>query len=223
MNIISFVLLTVLCVGMCVISTIFSRRDSWQGGLIKCLTLLSIVALALICGNLRELNNALPIFVVLALVVELVRLCQAGENKNDSSDNKKNIVLEILNIAVLLMLVLSAITLAKFNLLALASGILLGGGGGLIFTAAKKIKDWKMILLNIAKYACLALVLAFSITALAFARHTVSSVVMLLGILCLLTSVIIGELDKKGTKLDYLAYALRLAALILIAVTIYFY
>ncbi len=221
MKIASIILLSVLCVGMGVIYTIFYKRDSWQGIVIKGLTMLSILALALISTSLREISNAMPIFITLALALLIMSETIKGSQTVD--ENAKLIVFSLFSFASTTLFAISAITLSQFNVLALIGGILTGVGLGLIVCAVKKTWSlWPMVM-EILVWLSIGLLLGFTLTATMIGKHLVSSVLMLVGAVLILSQKMLNKFRKDNKIFDYLENGIYVLALVLMTISIYFY
>lgn len=221
MKLASFILLVVLCVGMGVIYTIFHKRYDWQGLLVRGLTILSLLALAIVAANLKELNNALPIFFILALgvlfITETIKTTQKIEGRANL------IIYSVLSFASTTLLAVGAITLSQFNILSLVGGILTGVGLGLIVCAVKK--DWSVwsIVMEVLVWLSVGLLLGFAMTAVLTSKHLLSSVFMLLGAVFMLAYKLIEKFASNNKVFEYISNALYVLSLLLLTITIYLF
>ncbi len=221
MNIVPFIIFAILSVAMGVVYTIFHKKIGWQGIVLRGLTMLTILAFAVISSNARELNNALPMFIIIAIGVLIVsETLNASQNVDE---NSRFITFSIFNAISTILFAVSAITLAQFNVLGLLGGLLTGLGIGLIVCAVKK--NWALypILMEIMVGLSVGLLLGFSLVAVIISKHFVSSLLMLLGAIIMLAKHIVEKFFNKSKASGYLISALNAISLIIMTMSIYFY
>lgn len=220
MTMIPFICLTIVCVGLAVVNTIFYKLSGWKGIVVRGLLILSLISFALIVSNLNGINNALPLFITIGLSYLL--LAEAVYASMNEEDNLKPIVNGIFFAISNILFALSIISLAEFSVLALFGGVLTGIGFGLIVCVPKKNKGLNRILMNILTFASIGLLIGLSVNAILTTKHMISAVLMLAGGIMMLAHrvlVVIGQ----GKVAGYLARAFNALALIAITVSIYFY
>lgn len=221
MNIVAFILLGVLSVGMGVIYTIFHKREGWQGIVIKGLTMFSILVFVLVNANLREINNALPLFMVIAMA--LLILSEAVKGSQTVDENSKLIVYSVFNFISITLFAVSAITLSSFSVFALIGGILAGLGLGLIVCAFRKI--WKVtpMLMEILVWIGIGLLLGFSLAGVLISNHLVSSILFLVGAVFMVAQRMVEKFGGNHKVIGYLTNAFYIVALLLMTTSIYFF
>ena len=183
--------------------------------------MLTILAFAVISSNARELNNALPMFIIIAIgVLTVSETLNASQNVDE---NSRFITFSIFNAISTILFAVSAITLAQFNVLGLLGGLLTGLGIGLIVCAVKK--NWALypILMEIMVGLSVGLLLGFSLVAVIISKHFVSSLLMLLGAIIMLAKHIVEKFFNKSKASGYLICALNAISLIIMTMSIYFY
>ncbi len=216
-----FIILSILCVGMGAIFTIFHKKVGWQGILLRGLTIFSFLILAIVSANVKELNNALPMFVLIAL--GLLILSESLFASNNVDENARLITFSLLNFASIMLFAVSSITLSEFDVLALVGGILTGLGLGLIVCGFKR--NWALypILMEILISLSLGLLLGFSLTAVIVSSHFISSLFMLFGAVLMTTKHILESFCSKYKFCGYLVSALYLLSLLFMTMTIFFF
>ncbi len=221
MNIVPFILLGVLSIGMGAIYTIFHKREGWQGIVIKGLTMFSILIFVLVNANLREITNALPLFMVIAMA--LLILSEAIKGSQTVDENSKLIVFSIFNFVSITLFAVSAITLSSFSIFALLGGILAGLGLGLIVCAFKKI--WKVtpMLMEILVWIGVGLLLGFSLAGVLISSHFTSALLILFGAVFMVAQRMVEKFGGNHKVIGYLTNAFYVVALILMTTSIYFY
>lgn len=220
MSTISFVCLAVVCVALGIINVIFNNLLGWKAIVIRGTFILSLICFGMIVTSLNDINNALPLFVVLALCLNL--LFQSTCVAMSDEEKLKPVIHGAFFSVSCVLFALSAVTLAEFALLALLGGLFAGAGVGLIVSAIKKEKVLNPILMNILTFACVGLFLGLGISGVLNTKHMISSV-------CILASAGLMLIYKvtnacgKGQTAKTIASALYALALIAITASIYFY
>ncbi len=216
-----FIILSILCLGMGALDTIFHKKQGWQGILLKGLTIFSILVLAIVSANARELNNALPMFVMIALGLTILTETLLASNNID--EKARLITFSLLNFVSVMFFSVSSITLSEFNVLALVGGILLGLGLGLVVCGFKR--NWALypILMEILVCLSLGLLFGFALTATVVSKHFVSSLLMLFGAILMLVKHILESFFSKYKIIGYLSTAIFVISMILMTMTIYFF
>lgn len=220
MSTIAFVCLAVVCVALGIINMIFNKLVGWQGIVVRGLSILSLIAFNLIVSNLRGINNALPLFITLALACILLAeaICVSMSDK----EKLKPVINSVFFAFSCVLFSLSGVSLSEFSLLAFLGGLSAGIGIGLIICAIKKEKALNQILMNILSFACIGILIGFGVNAVIASKHIISSVCLLVGgalMLMYRALTICGH----GKTAGYLASAFKSLALIALTLSIYFY
>lgn len=163
MSTIAFVCLAVVCVALGILNTIFNKLVGWKGIVIRGLFIFSLITFTLITSNLTGVNNALPLFVTLALA--LLLLADVTYVAMSDEDKYKPVINGGFLSASCILFALSAVSLAEFALLAFLGGLFAGLGIGLVVCAVKKQKGVKNVLMNILTFACIGLFIGLSVNA----------------------------------------------------------
>lgn len=220
MSTIAFVCLAVVCVALGILNTIFNKLVGWKGIVIRGLFIFSLITFTLITSNLTGVNNALPLFVTLALA--LLLLADVTYVAMSDEDKYKPVINGGFLSASCILFALSAVSLAEFALLAFLGGLFAGLGIGLVVCAVKKQKGVKNVLMNILTFACIGLFIGLSVNAVLVSKHLISSICVLAGAVAFLIERIVANCGK-GKTANCLARALFTIALIAITLSIYFY
>lgn len=221
MEIVTFVLFGVLALGMGAVSTIFHKKTGWQGIVVKGLTMLVLLSLALVSANLKELTNALSLFITLALAFLI--LSEVVTASNEVDEKSKLIVYSVFSAVSTILFAVGAVSLSEFNVLALIGGILAGLGIGLIVCAIKK--NWALypILMEILVWLSIGLLLGFALTAVLTSQHLISSVLMLVGSVLMVLQRLLQKFGGEKVAIGYVINGVYVVALLLMTMTIYFY
>ncbi len=221
MKYLPFIILSILCVGMGTLYTIFHKKIGWQGIILRGLSILSFLILAVVSANSKELNNALPMFVMIALGLNIMSETLLASNNVD--EKARLITFSLLNFASVLLFAVSSITLSEFNVLALVGGILAGIGLGLIICGFKKNWAIEPILMEILVSLSLGLLLGFSLTATIVSKHFVSGILMLIGSILMFAKHILESFCGKYKIMGYIINAIFMISLLIMTMTIYFF
>lgn len=220
MKIISFISLSVVCLIMSALYTLFNEKRGWQGFLIRGLATFSLLCLSLLITSLKSLTNALPLFISFSLglfvISEFLFLVEMEEEK-------KGMFSGIIYALVYLLLSLSALSLANFNYIALISGVVVGGGLGVTTWLVNKNRDIVNIIANILQYVFISLIIAFAINGLIMSLHMISTVFMLIGGVLLLTSKIMKDFGKDRKVITIILNAAMMVGMIAITCSTYFF
>ena len=217
---IPFICLTIVCVVLGVLNTIFYKLLGWKGVLIRGIGIIALLTLSLVTANLRSIGNAFPLFITIALAVNL--LAEATMVSMEEGDKLKPIINGVCFSVSSVLFALSAMSLAEPNILALLGGLFVGLGFGLVVCSIRKNKGGNRIVMNIISFTCVGLLMGFGISAVLTSRHLISAILMLLGGVAMLihrTLVVCG----RGKTAGYLASAFLYFALITLSISIYFY
>ncbi len=220
MELIVFILLSILCAGMSGVYTAFYKKTGWQGILVRGLTMVSLIALPLVTANIKSLNNALPIFVCLGL--SLLIMTETLLASNNMIAKSRDLVFSVLYSVGNLLLSLGTLSLAQFNPFGLAGGVLLGLGVGLVVCAIKKYKAFYPVIVEILVYSSIGLILGFGLMAVLSSKHIISAIFMLVAGVMMLTQRIMMSFDR-GKVMGYISSGLYVLSLLLIGMTIFFY
>lgn len=220
MTMIPFICLTIVCVGLGVVNTIFHKLNAWKGIVVRGLFILSLISFAMIVSNLNGINNALTLFITIGLSALL--LAESVFVSMSDEDKFKPIVNGTFFAISNVLFALSLISLAEFSVLALFGGVLTGIGFGLIVCVPKKNKGLNRIIMNVITFASIGLLLGLGVNAVLTSKHMISAVLMLIGGVMMLAHRIL-VVCGHGKIAGYLTRAFNTLALIAITISIYFY
>ena len=220
MNTLTFVCLAVVCGSLGIINTLFNKLVGWKGIAVRGLFVFSLITFALITSNLTAINNALSLFISLALALML--LAEATCVAMGEEEKAKPVVNGVFFSVSCVLFALSAVSLAEFALLPFLGGLFAGVGVGLIICAIKKQKGLNQILMNILTFACIGLFIGLSVNSVLTSKHMISAICMLGGSVLLLIQRALVSCGK-GKIVNSLASALYSIGLIALTLSIYFY
>ena len=220
MELIVFILLSVLCVGMSGVYTAFHKKTGWEGILVRGLTIVSLIALPLIMANIKSLNNALPIFVCLGF--SFLLMTETLFASNNLIAKPKELVFSILYATGNTLLSLGTLSLAQFNGFGFAGGLLFGLGVGFVICAIKKYKAFYPVIVEVLVYGSIGLILGFGLMAVLSSKHIISAIFMLVAGVLLLSQRVMKNFEK-GTVMGYISSGIYVLSLLLISMTIFFY
>ena len=106
---------------------------------------------------------------------------------------------------------------------ALLGGLLLGMAVGLIICGIKKYKDSSAIILTVLTFASIGLGIGFGINNILNTRHMLSTILTAVAIVMLLLSEVFAHLLKEGKTKAVLCSQLKIIAMIILVLSIYFY
>ena len=138
MKMITLIIFGVICLVMDIIYAIFSNSKGYKAVLIKGLTILSSLILAVVSANFNSVTSAISIFIFIGLGFCL--LSEAMNITDIDEEKPRMIVFGVLKGISIALFAVSAVTLSGFNILTLGSGLLIGLGIGCIICAIKKHK-----------------------------------------------------------------------------------
>ncbi len=220
MIIVPFICLGAVCLIMSIVYTILNNKKGWQGLLVKCLTMLSLFVFAMISANLMSLINAIALYIPISFVVLIISECLDCMEVDLKS---KTIFQGIINIIAFALIAMSAMSLAEFNVLSLAGGILLGAGIGLISWAVNKYKDFYIIILEIFNFIAICAIIGLGINAVLLSTHLISSILLLAGGVVLLIQKMMRAFDNKHKAVNLIANELYILALIAVGCSLFFF
>lgn len=220
MIIVPFICLGAVCLIMSIVYTILNNKKGWQGLLVKCLTMLSLFVFAMISANLMSLINAIALYIPISFVVLIISECLDCMEVDLKS---KTIFQGIINIIAFALIAMSAMSLAEFNVLSLAGGILLGAGIGLISWAVNKYKDFYIIILEIFNFIAICAIIGLGINAVLLSTHLISSILLLAGGVVLLIQKMMRAFDNKQKAVSLIANELYILALIAVGCSLFFF
>lgn len=220
MIIVPFICLGAVCLIMSIVYTILNNKKGWQGLLVKCLTMLSLFVFAMISANLMSLINAITLYIPISFVVLIISECLDCMEVDLKS---KTIFQGIINIIAFALIAMSAMSLAEFNVLSLAGGILFGAGIGLISWAVNKYKDFYIIILEIFNFIAICAIIGLGINAVLLSTHLISSILLLAGGVVLLIQKMMRAFDNKHKAVNLIANELYILALIAIGCSLFFF
>ena len=220
MSTIAFVCLAVVCGALGIINIIFNKLVGWKGIVVRGLFVLSLITFNLINSNLRGINNALPLFISLALACIL--LAEAVCVSMSEEEKFKPVVNGMFFAVSCVLFALSAVSLSEFALLALLGGFFAGAGVGLIVCAVRKEKALNPILMNILTFACVGVLVGLGISAVINTKHMISAVCMLAGGILMLGHRI-AYTCGKGKTAKYMSTAFFTLGLLALTISVYFY
>lgn len=220
MIIVPFICLGAVCLIMSIVYTILNNKKGWQGLLVKCLTMLSLFVFAMISANLMSLINAIALYIPISFVVLIISECLDCMEVDLKS---KTIFQGIINIIAFALIAMSAMSLAEFNVLSLAGGILLGAGIGLISWAVNKYKDFYIIILEIFNFIAICAIIGLGINAVLLSTHLISSILLLAGGVVLLIQKMMRVFDNRHKAVNLIANELYILALIAVGCSLFFF
>lgn len=221
MNTLPIICLGALCLIMAVAYTIYGNHSGWQGLVVRGLALSSCIALAQVSGSLKNLTNALPIFITIGLSILI--LSEALKITNVASDKAQTIASGVINAVGLIIISLGGLSLSEFNIFAVVGGLLFGVAFGLIVCAIKKYKTKDKVFFEIFSFMSIGLVLGFGLMAILHSSHNLSAICTLGGGLVLLFQRLMLSLGKGEKTISYIGNALFIIGLTAITLSIYFY
>ena len=217
----SIIILAVACLVIGILQAIIGKENSWQRFLVKVLSSFALMVFAIVMANLTGVVNAYSLLIAIAFGLYI--LINLVEFASIDNQNAKLIIYYISQIIFTLLLSFSALALAPFSPFALAGGLLLGCGIGLLIWAIKKYDNVIKIILNIIYYTVLGLFLVLSASAVMFSSHLICACSLLGGtvleMIIRLTDTFAKESKAKTISLNIL----HIVAYILIIGGIYFY
>ena len=221
MILVPIILLALASVIMSVFYAIFKDKGDWQGYLVRSLTTLLLLVYAIVTINLTSILNALSLFVVIALVINIFN--EGVQTNNIQNQMAKQLLSGFSNILYYLAIALSLLSLASFEMYALLGGLLLGMAVGLIICGIKKYKDSSAIILTVLTFASIGLGIGFGINNILNTRHMLSTILTAVAIVMLLLSEVFVHLLKEGKTKAVLCSQLKIIAMIILVLSIYFY
>ena len=217
----SIIILAVACLVIGVLQAIIGKENSWQRFLVKVLTSFALLLFAIVITNLTGVINAYSLLIVVAY--GLYVLINLVEFASINSQKAKQIIYYISQIIFTLLLSFSALALAPFSPFALAGGVLLGCGIGLLIWAIKKYDDVTKIVLNTIYYTVLGLFLVMSASAVIFSSHLICALSLLAGAVLEMVVRLTDTFAKESRAKTISLNILHIVAYILIIGGIYFY
>ena len=220
MTMIPFICLSVICVAMGVMSTIFHHLTGWKAIVVRGVTMVSLVTFALVVSNLNGITNAFPLFISLGLVSLL--LSETIETSMAEEEKLKPIVKGVFYSIACILFALSSASLSEFSLFAFLGGLFAGIGSGLIICAIRKEKSFIQMIMNIFSLTCVGLLIGLSFGSVLTSEHLISAILMLSGGVLLLAHRLL-VVCGRGKVAKYITHALYFLGLIALTASIYFY
>ena len=221
MIILPIILIGIVTLAMCVLYAIFQDVGEWQGFVVRSLTGLFLLIYAVITINLTSTINAFSLFIAIAAAITM--FYEGLQTSKITSVQAKTTLSGISKALIYLTAAFGIMSLAEFNGLALAGGLLLGLGLGLVVWIIKKFKSLPEILSIIFISVALGLGVMFGINSIATTRHLASAITAAIAILLLLIGEFIVYFLKDSKVISIAISALRNFALIMLIISIYLF
>lgn len=221
MILIPFIAVGVATLLMGIIDAIFRDMKNWQSLLFRALTMAFLAVFALIAVNLTSTCNALSLFISIGIVLYLVKMLDITHKIEN--ENIKLIYSGVLDILIIVIFALSTLSLATFNVLAAAGGLLLGIALGLLVWAIRRDDRLDRALVRFFKYFALGLFLGLAISGLFTSNHLASGVIMMCASIGMLTKEMLAEFIKENRSKQIALHILEIVILIVLVVAIYVY
>lgn len=218
MKLASFIVLGAVCAIMSVLYAIFNDKKGWQGFFVKALTLFCILSFSLVLSHLKAITNATSLFIALSCGVFLL-----GDGLNAFIEDNKNWIEKLCFTFANAILLAATISVYQTSILALAGGILLGLGLGLIaWTVGNKQNVFNVVLL-VLQLALIGGCVGCGIFNVLGSLHFLTAVLVFLGSVLLLAGMFIKGLNKNNKTANIVASLMFALGLSLIASSTYFY
>lgn len=220
MILVSYICLAVLCLIMTVVYALFNNKIGWQGLLVKGLTMLSLLVLALVSANLKSLINAISLYIPIGLSVLLVCECLYCV---EIETKQRYIFSRVLQILGYLSIAFSAMALSEFNILAIIGGMLIGCGTGLICWGIKRYNKIEIILMEIISFVAIGMIIGFGLHSLLNSSHFISSLLVFVGGIILFIQKVLTTFSGNKKVIIIISNILYIIALISISSSLFFY
>ncbi len=206
---------------MSIIYSIFKDKGDWIGFILRNCTMLLLLVYSVVTINVTNVVNGLSLFIAVALSINMVyEFLQTSVIKDVKI---KNILSEVIKGITYLSLMLSAMSLASFNVYSLFVGIFLGLAIGMIVWLIKKTDEASEATSTIFSFACLGAMLGMALNGVLFTNHIISAVMMLVGGGLLLAGDLLSHFLKEGKLKNILVSEFKIIALILFVLAIYLF
>ena len=221
MILIPFIAVGVATLLVGIIDAIFRDMKNWQSLLFRALTMAFLAVFALIAVNLTSTCNALSLFISIGIVLYLVKMLDITHKIEN--EKTKLIYSGVLDILIIVIFALSTLSLAPFNVLATAGGLLLGIALGLLVWAIRRDDRLDRALVRFFKYFALGLFLGLAISGLFTSNHLASAIIIICASIAMLTKEILSEFMKTSRSKQIALDILAVVILIAMVVSIYVY
>lgn len=218
MILVAFILMTIVSVILGVFYALTKWDTKWHNILIKCLALLSCLALCLTCANLSSKYGAYTLMVSLGIAA----LISFEVFKCSLSGKPAIYILPATNLVAIVLFLFAGVSLTNFSLWALLSGLFFGAGLSFIVKIVKKSWPWQQILMTGLNLAVTFAFLMQSIAIVMTAKMLATALLFLFSALCLIVHTIIEIFGKGGKTITIISNALRILSFILLSMSIYF-
>ncbi len=209
-----------ICLIVGALSAVFGYNKNLLSFIMRILSSLAILILALVSANLSASFGGYTIFITIAIAFSIAQEAFIL-SRNQDRQKAETLVLGITNALCLLCVLAAGITLIQFNLLGLAFGLLLGLGISCIVALVKKLSliETLMICINLTLGSLilgqtLALLIAHFVTAI--------SVLFLLASLVNLFTLFYSTFAKENKTTFIITQVAKLICLTLLAFSIFF-
>lgn len=221
MDIISIISLSVLCLLMAVLYMFYGEKTSWQAILVRGLAIFSCIALLQILASLKNISNALSLFLTLGfsllLVYEILKFAVI------ESEKAKYIISTVLYSISLLLIAFGGLSVCEFNIFSLVGGIAFGIAIGFIICSIKKYKSPYKIFSETFSFIAIGCNLGFGLMGIIASNHIVSAICILGGGLIFFLQKILYIFSNSRKLTIGISNFLYIFALILISLSVYFY
>lgn len=206
---------------MSVLYSIFKSRGDWISFVVRNITMLLLLIFAVVTINITSVTNGLSLFIAVALAINM--FYESLQTSKIENQKTKEIMSNVTRGVTYLSLMLSAMSLASFNVYALFGGLLSGLAIGMITWIIKKTDDAGEAVSYIFAYGCLGLMLGFAINGIMFTGHIISAILTLVAGALLLTYELLSSFLKEGKLKDILTSEFKIIALILLVLAIFLF
>ncbi len=218
MILVAFILMTIVSVILGAFYTLTKWDSKWQNILVKCLALLSCLALALTSANLNSAYGAYTLLISLGMAVlicfEAFKCTTAGK--------ASVYILPSANLVALLLFLCAGVSQTNFSLWALLSGLFFGAGIAFIVKIVKKDFTWQT---NLMISFNLSLLLAFfmqSVAVILTTKTIVPAILYLFSALFMSVHTLLEIFATKNKTTTIISNILRILSLLILSASIYF-
>lgn len=221
MKMIAFICFASLCGVFSLVNMFVGHTRGWKGLVIRGGSILSCLVFALVAANFAQVQNALPLYISIALAVML--LAQAMTLTDIDNERNRTLTNGLLNAISFFMFAFAIMSLSEFNLFSVLGGLCFGAGVGLIVCSVRKDKEWYKYLVNIVCFAGIGLMIGTGVISVLKSVHMLSSIVALAGGGLLLISKMIEQFAKDNKIALAISRFLFVLATTAMAASIFFY
>ena len=218
MILIAFILMSVVSVILGVLYSLTKYDAKWSNILIKCLALLSCLALSLTSANLNSSYGAYTHLITLGMAV----LICFEAFKCTSNGKASTYILPSTNFVAVLLFLCAGISQTNFALWALLSGLFFGAGIAFVVKIVKKDFSWQVSLMTGLNLALIFAFLLQSIAIILSTKALVPALLFLFSALFMSLHTLLEIFAEKGKVVTIVSSGLRILSLIILSASIYF-